>query len=253
MSTENDTKLDERMHIATAGGDIYAPSWAAVAKLHAKIAAAMAAVDAVQRDGRHALGYRYTTYAEAAGAIRAALAQSRLAFSYTEEPPPQNGQLVTATIIATFTDTETGAMRTARWHATGRDHAAAATISIKQGLLHTFLVPTAEDQEPTKAQDKPQAAHTAQAKPPTAPKPPAPPAAPQPTIDAATGEVDPGTPAQPQLSRQAMMNEIAARYRGKMTLLSAYLMKGYAVSKLPELSDGDLAQVHALTSPDNAQ
>ena len=166
--------------LTTQGGEVIAPTWDAIAALHARMCTALAAIATIQKDGRHGLGYTYTTWDAAAAAVSHALTTAHLAYSVTllQAAPSAKGALVE--LAFTLADTSSGAMLTTKWQATGADITQATTAAAKHWLLKTFLLSDQEDTSPTapKAAATAIAAQTSAAR----PKPTAPSATPATTV-----------------------------------------------------------------------
>lgn len=169
--------MDDMIRIELAGGLVIAPSWDAIAKLHAKIAELGKTVGHMEKDGSNSFhGYKYISYEQAAAAIRSALPDLGLAFSVdvaemqnwdatrTTKGQEKSVERRLVTLEATLTDTESGAMRVIRWYGEGEDQndkatAKAITSGVKYLLMRNLSIsseddvePDAEDGKPTKAQ-----------------------------------------------------------------------------------------------------
>jgi len=169
------------IRIELAGGLVIAPSWDAIAKLHAKVADLGKRVGHMEKDGKNDFHkYQYISYEQAAAAIRSALPEIGLSLSVgvaemqnwdtTRNNKGVERRLVT--LEATLTDTETGAMRVIRWYGEGEDQndkatAKAITSGVKYLLMRNLSIsseddvePDAEDGKPTKAPAQRQARPT---------------------------------------------------------------------------------------------
>jgi hypothetical protein len=200
--------MPDMIRIDDAGGLILAPGWPAIASLHASISRTMAALVAVEKDGHHGQGYTYTSWDEAAAALRAAMASAALAITTHLVSVTPNDKGITVEIALTLADTETGAMKVIRWTATGADVQKATTTAVKHALTKTFLVAAEhDDQAPTSSATQqrrtppPATQATAKATPATGTHygPGKPMAGAAPHVDHATGEItEPAaTPATP--------------------------------------------------------
>ena len=173
--------MDDMIRIELAGGLVIAPSWDAIAKLHAKVADLGKRVGHMEKDGKNDFHkYLYISYEQAAAAIRSALPEIGLSLSVgvaemqnwdtTRNNKGVERRLVT--LEATLTDTETGAMRVIRWYGEGEDQndkatAKAITSGVKYLLMRNLSIsseddvePDAEDGKPTKAPAQRQARPT---------------------------------------------------------------------------------------------
>ena len=173
--------MDDMIRIELAGGLVIAPSWDAIAKLHAKVADLGKRVGHMEKDGKNDFHkYQYISYEQAAAAIRSALPEIGLSLSVgvaemqnwdtTRNNKGVERRLVT--LEATLTDTETGAMRVIRWYGEGEDQndkatAKAITSGVKYLLMRNLSIsseddvePDAEDGKPTKAPAQRQARPT---------------------------------------------------------------------------------------------
>jgi len=200
-----DTEPQNDVLLQTAGGEIIAPNWPAVAALHARISAALAAIQPTIKDSKHALGYTYTSWAEAAAVVAQALTAATLTYTVTMLQASRTEKSATVELCFTLADPATGAMKSMRWQADGADITKASTTATKHFLTKLFLL---SDQDPdaphlaqqTSSQATRSATQTAQKtaapaagaagaqKATTAPAPPQP-AAPPPTVNTATGEI----------------------------------------------------------------
>ncbi|MBM4078394.1 MAG: hypothetical protein FJ278_01760 [Planctomycetes bacterium] len=154
-------KTKDLIHIASAGSDIIAPDWPAIAELHAKIARLQDALPAVVKDGRNTHhGYAYTSYESLAAHLRhaapcAGLALtigSRLINAERDNRPDRDGSLlhVTLELELCITDVVSGAMRLIRGVAEGRDtqdkaSSKALTTGYKYLLLRNLLASAMDD------------------------------------------------------------------------------------------------------------
>lgn len=178
------------IRIDDCGGTIIAASWADVAKLYKKIAAAMAAVQRVEKDKKHGQGFAYTSWDETAEVIRTALVSAGLAHTVCLLSYTAADKMATVEIHITLADTETGAMKILCWTGQAADVAdraitKAATQAIKYCLSRTLLISADDDHGPQPERRQPATRRPQEQEPPRS------------HVDTHTGEIAPSADGVP--------------------------------------------------------
>ena len=147
--------MSDMLRIATKGGEVIAPDWAAVAQLSRKLAEMSANIGPMAKDSTNPhFKYAYTSYAAVAATLRWALKKYGLAFSVAAFDSVSVGDnRCLLSMEGQFTDTETGASKTVLWYGEGQDSqdkatAKALTSGVKYLLMRNLLVSEEDDADP---------------------------------------------------------------------------------------------------------
>lgn len=150
--------------IETGAGTLYAPDFAAAAKLHAAIAAAYNEIGAVEKLGLNRdQNYKYIVYDDVAVVARKALGKQGLALycaicenGVTQTPSTSGKSLITRlTLRFTLCEATTGAMLVSNWESEAADSGLAdkginkaLTAAQKYYLMRLLMLSTKEDDDP---------------------------------------------------------------------------------------------------------
>lgn len=153
--------MTEMLVIETGAGTLYAPDFAAAAKLHAAIAAAYNEIGAVEKLGLNRdQNYKYIAYDDVAVVARKALGKQGLALycaicenGVTQTPSTSGKSLITRlTLRFTLCEATTGAMLVSNWESEAADSGLAdkginkaLTAAQKYYLMRLFMIAADDD------------------------------------------------------------------------------------------------------------